>query len=235
MVFFQTSWPWESFSAVEDRMGFAFCFPYNATSCFCVSGHSSETWPKASYSYKATIIHCHYYIYWMASLLFLRAPWGFSKAQLGTQIVFTSDFTVLGYLVMQNRWEALRTSFSLLRVCFPSTEFPVLLNFPNAPPRNWEHDQLKAKGMIYVFWYFWCLENSFHALEEASLCSRYWRDQNLSCIERISRWLEANTAKCKYTWVLHPSHFISVIMKDILFPSYSPCLFTVPFLAFCTA
>jgi len=51
--------------------------------CLIVSvsqvGSSSETWPKASYAYKAMVIHCHFYTYWLgcAHLLFLYAPQGF--------------------------------------------------------------------------------------------------------------------------------------------------------------
>lgn len=81
----------------------------------------------------------------------------------------------------------------------------------------------KMKGMMTVFWYSWyssCMENALCSFEETSRCSR---NQNQSCSESTSGWLELTIARKKYSWVF---------LKGILFSYCLSWLFAFLFLFF---
>lgn len=171
------------------------CFSYKALSCFCLSGYYLETWPKASYSYKAMVIHCPSYIYWLgcANILFLHVCLGlFQGTNRHYFHIGSHGFGLSGDA---------KQAGSFVNIILPSPCIFHLSGFLCCLRSQMSYLGIKhmimEKAQWLCFWYSSCLENTFHALEKTWGCWRHSRDQNLSSTERTSRWLEVNTARCR--------------------------------------
>lgn len=140
-----------------------FCFPYNALGCFCffLVGYSCDTWPKASCSYKAIIIWCCSYIFWLRCAELLSAC--SSRLLQGTNWhrvcsgIRSCCFGLSG--------EAEQTK--LCNHPSPVPPFPSsfhLLSFwwylSSQMPHEGTKDMIREMVMTLVFCYSWCLENT---------------------------------------------------------------------------
>lgn len=203
-----------------------FCFPYNALGCFCffLVGYSCDTWPKASCSYKAIIIWCCSYIFWLRCAELLSA--------------------CSSRLLQGTNWH--RVCSGIRSCCFGlsgEAEQTKLCNHPSPVP-----------PMLSIFWVSgdillpkcpmkeqrtWSGKWSWH-LSSAILDA--WKihtviGENFKMLKKPGPVLHCknikvvggNHSKTKHSWLSHLSHFIPVMMNGILFSYHLPWLFPLPF------